>query len=115
MIAVISDVDMLLETLKLPQYSVLFMQNGYFSLEQICEITNETELREIGIEEDAHLCLIMNEILKLKNPDHPLYISIDNQSEQSEKSKHKDSANSVISNLSFEIYCDLSVSLKKYT
>ena len=115
MIAMISDVDILLERLKLPQYSVLFMQNGYFSLEQICEITNETELREIGIEENAHLCLIMSEILKLKNPDHPLYISIDNQSEQSEKSKRKNSANSVISNLSFEIYCDLNVSLKKYT
>ena len=76
MTAPISDVDIFMERLKLPQYSVLFMQNGYFSLEQICEITNKQQLRELGIQKTVHLCLIMSEIRKLKHPNHPLSISI---------------------------------------
>ena len=71
----VSDLELFLEQLKLPQYSVLFMQNGFFSLEQICEITDKKELREIGIQKNVHLCLIMSEIRKLRNPDHPMHIS----------------------------------------
>ena len=56
---------------------MLFTQNGYFSLEQICEITEKKELRDIGIEKSAHLCLLMSEIRKLKTPDHPVFIAQD--------------------------------------
>ena len=51
--------------IKLPQYCVVFMQNGLVSMDIIREITDESELRQIGIQNESHQSLIISEIQKL--------------------------------------------------
>ena len=62
-------------TIELPQYCVVFMQNELVSMDIIREITDESELRQIGIQNVSHQCLIMSEIRKLHIPEYPLQIN----------------------------------------
>ena len=52
-------------TIELPQYCVVFMQNELVSMDIIREITDESELRQIGIQNESHQSLIISEIQKL--------------------------------------------------
>eukprot|EP01083_Nonionella_stella_P131545 399737_1 len=51
----------------LPQYFDILIQNGYESMRIIEDISNGKELKEIGIESNAHQMIIIKEIEKWKN------------------------------------------------
>eukprot|EP01083_Nonionella_stella_P158283 514982_1 len=54
------------EKLKFGQYYDVFVDNGYESLDIVKEITDQNELKEIGIVLKGHLLKLMTEIKKLK-------------------------------------------------
>eukprot|EP01083_Nonionella_stella_P287187 977477_1 len=60
-------VQWLKEQVYLAQYTSLFIQNGFDSLEAIAQIKSREVLKSIGIHDKAHQVLIMIEIAKLKD------------------------------------------------
>eukprot|EP01083_Nonionella_stella_P024571 67753_1 len=55
------------EKVKLTQYYVVFVDNGYESLDIVMEITTEDELKEIGITLKGHVLKLMKEIRRLNS------------------------------------------------
>ena len=63
----ISSIELwLCDTVKLPEYYSNFAEHGYESMEFVREITQKSELQEIGIKLPGHLKLIMAKIKQLK-------------------------------------------------
>ena len=57
------------ETIEMPQYFNMFIENGYDTLFIIREITEKAELKEIGIKTFKDQTIMMSEIRKLKDVD----------------------------------------------
>ena len=53
------------DTVELPQYYPVFVQNGYESMDIIKEISNAEELKEIGVGIEAHRSHLHREIQKI--------------------------------------------------
>ena len=51
-------------------YHKIFVENGWNSFDKIRQITNKAELKEKGINELSHRCVIMSEIRKLTSRDN---------------------------------------------
>ena len=56
-----------MDTLKMPQYIDLFVQNGYESLQFVKEIKSMDDLEEIGINDIEDQMIIIREIDKLRS------------------------------------------------
>ena len=57
-----------LKVIKMDQYYRIFLQNGWRSLDIVQQISNKSELKQIGINNVRNQCLIMSQIRKFANP-----------------------------------------------